>query len=136
MKLCRSFHGFTLVETLCVLFIIGLIAGLCLPQLKKLRTEDESTRDIEIICHALKDTRYRSITEKIPYQVSFSDECITVNGIWQEKFSHGTQIGSSNNPFWFYPTGRATPGEIVCNEQTITVNASGRFKIEKSSEGL
>jgi prepilin-type N-terminal cleavage/methylation domain-containing protein len=122
-----SFHGFTLIEVLCVLFIIGLISGLCLPQIKRLSVEDESSHDIGIICQTLRYARDHSITERIPYQVSFSDECIIVNNVsHDEKFSQGTQISSSNNPFWFYPTGRATHGKIVCNEQTITVNSSGR----------
>ncbi len=136
-KICKKHlsHGFTLIEILCVLFIIGLIAGLCLPQLKRLKVEDESVGDIGIICHALKHARYHSITEKIPYQVSFSDECIVINNVTQDKkFLQETQVSSSNNPFWFYPTGRATPGEIVCNDQTIIINASGRFNIEKARD--
>lgn len=132
----RLLHGFTLIEVLCVLFIIGLIAGLCLPQIKRLRVENESAGDIGIIYRALRYARYHSITERIPYQVSFSDEYITINNVPQEeeKFSYRTQVSSSNNPFWFYPTGRATPGKIVCNEQTITVNANGKFNTETTRD--
>ncbi|MFH1860585.1 MAG: prepilin-type N-terminal cleavage/methylation domain-containing protein [bacterium] len=131
MKGKRLALGFTLIEVLCVLFIIGLIAGLCLPQLKRLKIGDESVGDIGIICHVLKYAHYHSIAERIPYQVFFSDRYIIVNGVsLKEELSPGAHVSPSNNPFWFYPTGKATPGEIICDEQKIIITVSGRFRIE------
>ncbi|MFH1898197.1 MAG: prepilin-type N-terminal cleavage/methylation domain-containing protein [Candidatus Desantisbacteria bacterium] len=128
----NSSPGFTLIEVVCVLFIIGLISALCLPQLKKLRLEDATSGETKIICDVLKDARYRSITERVAVDVLFKDEHIYLNG--EEKSRLSPDIKSSTNPFWFYPSGRATPGEIMVEDCTIIVSVSGRLRIEKTRD--
>ncbi|MBI4753395.1 prepilin-type N-terminal cleavage/methylation domain-containing protein [Candidatus Desantisbacteria bacterium] len=127
-----SFCGFTLIEVVCVLFIIGLISALCLPQLKKLRVEDTASGETKIICDTLKDARYRSITEGVAYDVLFKDERIWLKG--EEKSRLSPVVTFSTNLFWFYPSGKATPGEIMVDDCTIIVSVSGRLKIEKTRD--
>jgi len=126
----NSSHGFTLIEVVCVLFIIGLIAALCLPQLKKLMIEDKTSGETKIICDTLKDARYSSITEGVAYDVLFKDEHIWIKG--EEKSRLSSVVIFSTNPFWFYPSGRATPGEIMVDDHMIIVSISGRLKVEKT----
>ncbi len=126
----NSSLGFTLIEVVCVLFIIGLISALCLPQLKKLRIEDTTSGETKIICSVLKDARYRSITERVAYGVLIEDGCIWLGK--EESSRLSPVVKSSPNPFCFYPSGRATPGEIMVDDCTIIVSVSGRLRIEKT----
>jgi prepilin-type N-terminal cleavage/methylation domain-containing protein len=86
-----SFAGFTIVEALVAVVIIGILAAIAVPSWQKLITNQRVSRAQEEAYQAFREARFNAEREKRPWQVQFRQ-----NNNRVEFDVHAT----NNNPNW------------------------------------
>ena len=141
--------GFTLVEAIIVIFIIGIVTAIAIPQFQKMATNAKlraAARDLMADFSRLKQ---RAMSENMAYKITFNDTEDINNYAIQQKDGLTIQI---KTPAWFgairilsatfgrgktitfHTRGTASAGHVVLVDErnstaTITVNFAGRTHV-------
>jgi type II secretion system protein H len=70
----RSERGFTLMEMMVILIIIGIISAIAVPNMNKVFTRDKLRGSTTSVTTSLYLARLKAINESEPYGVRFSDD--------------------------------------------------------------
>jgi len=141
--------GFTLVEAIIAIFIIGIVTAIAIPQFQKMATNAKlraAARDLMADFSRLKQ---RAMSENMAYKITFNDTEDINNYAIQQKDGLTIQI---KTPAWFgairilsatfgrgktitfHTRGTASAGHVVLVDErnstaTITVNFAGRTHV-------
>ena len=63
--------GFTIVEVVIVLTIVGLLAGIAIPTIEGVLREREARQPVSELLRLARSVRQRAIEEQVPYQIAF-----------------------------------------------------------------
>lgn len=63
--------GFTIVEVVIVLTVIGLLAGIAIPTIDGVLREREARQPVSELLRLARSVRQRAIEEQVPYQIAF-----------------------------------------------------------------
>jgi len=72
MKFEARQHGFTLIETLLVLAIVGALVAFAVPNFTRYRNREDAKSEAMQIAGALREARARAMKDGVPYIVVFS----------------------------------------------------------------
>jgi Tfp pilus assembly protein FimT len=141
-KKLRKEAGYTLVEMLCIISILGLFCSIALPDITALISKATYTQLRFDISSQLKEAQLLSMSKEIEVFVRFSNDRITTienkKITKQVQLPEDTQIDSNykNNEVIFQETGQVRGGTIILkqyNEEKMKVVvqvASGTTKIQ------
>ncbi len=68
-----SHFGFTIVEVVIVLTVVGLLAGIAIPTVDGVLREREARQPVSELLRLARSVRQRAIEEQVPYQIAFDD---------------------------------------------------------------
>lgn len=145
-------RAFTLMELLCVLFLIAILMSIAFPSLNQTMTHHKLQTDAATMAHVLRDARTQAISSGEPRVVEFlvqgaSYRVIDSSSTYKYKLSSGIQY-AGNTTFsksqsgiptcTFYPSGSCNGGTVTLKggnqkRYVIVIPVMGRVRVSSDN---
>ena len=127
---CQGDHrGFTLIEALVVLAIVGFTAAIAYPQLDRSLSGFQARKARGELVAGVLDARSTAIRMDRPVALTVDrgGTSFSVNGAGSRTLSGLARIDGRPGPLWFYPDGSASGGQLTL----VTVLGTTTFVVSR-----
>ncbi len=150
-------RGFTLIEVMIVIVIIGVLTGIALPAFSDWRNNQAVRSASQTLLSQMKQARVLALSENRSVSINFCDgtvhdawvldasapdvtcdPCVTLscteNMIPLDQFSGSLSLTTNQDPITFFSRGTASNGTVIFSagnrSQGVTVNIIGRARMQ------